>query len=119
MSRDDYDEDDRPRRRPREDDEPGIVRNRGSEPSIGMSVASMVLGIISVVIFCIWFISVPLAIMAIIFGSVGMNKGGKGMAIAGIVCGIAAIAILAIFVIIGLAVGPTWQPGPDMWKDWD
>jgi hypothetical protein len=115
MSRDDYEDDDRPRRRRRRDDDdyddmPRI--SRGGEESIGLSVTSMVLGIISLVIFCIWFISMPLAIMAIIFGSIGMSKGGKGMAIAGVVCAISAIFLFLVFLIIGLTAGPTWRLGP-------
>lgn len=65
----------------------------------GFSIASMVLGIISIVLFCIWYLSIPCAILAIIFGIVGMKKGGKGMAIAGLVLGIIAVAIVLIFVI--------------------
>jgi hypothetical protein len=118
MSRDDYYGDDRPRRRRRDDYEDdyddGIAR-RGEE-SIGLSVASMVLGIISAVIFCFWPISMPLAILAIIFGAIGMNKGGKGMGIAGMICGIAAIALFLIFLLIGLTAGPTWQPRQFWWR---
>lgn len=76
------------------------------QESKGLSIASMVLGIVSVVLFCIWYISVPCAILAIIFGIVGMKKGGRGMGIAGLVLGIVAIAILAIIYLlaaIGLA----------------
>ena len=65
----------------------------------GFSIASMVLGIISIVLFCIWYLSIPCAILAIIFGIVGMKKGAKGMAIAGLVLGIIAVAIVGIFVI--------------------
>ncbi len=76
------------------------------QESKGLSIASMVLGIISVVLFCIWYISVPCAILAIIFGIVGMKKGGRGMGIAGLVLGIVALAILAVIYLlaaIGLA----------------
>jgi hypothetical protein len=56
-------------------------------------VASLVLGIISLPAFC----AIIPAVLAIIFGVIGYNQvtrsgaegGGKGMAIAGIVCGIA------------------------------
>ena len=65
----------------------------------GFSIASMVLGIISIVLFCIWYLSIPCAILAIIFGIVGMKKGAKGMAIAGLVLGIIAVAIVGIFLI--------------------
>ncbi len=34
----------------------------------GLSIAAMVLGIISVALFCIWYIALPCAILAIVFG---------------------------------------------------
>ena len=63
----------------------------------GLCIASMVLGIISIVLFCIWYISVPCAILAIIFGILGMKSSFKGMAIAGIITG--ALGILFTIVI--------------------
>ncbi len=71
-----------------------------TQESKGLSIASMVLGIISVVLFCIWYISVPCAILAIIFGIVGMKKGGRGMGVAGLVLGIVALAILVIIYLL-------------------
>ena len=73
------------------------------QESKGLSIASMVLGIISVVLFCIWYISVPCAILAIIFGIIGKKKGAKGMATAGLVLGIVALAILAIIYLLAIA----------------
>lgn len=70
----------------------------------GFSIASMVLGIISIVLFCIWYLSIPCAILAIIFGIVGMKKGARGMAIAGLVLGIIAVAMVAILYILA-AIG--------------
>ena len=72
------------------------------QESKGLSIASMVLGIISLVLFCLWYVSLPCAILAIIFAIVGMKKGGKGMAIAGLVTGIVAICLYVL--IFGLAV---------------
>ena len=68
-----------------------------------LSIASMVLGIISVVLFCIWYLSIPCAILAIIFGIIGRKKGAKGMATAGLVLGIIALAILVVIYILALA----------------
>lgn len=72
------------------------------EEKKGLSIAAMVLGIISIVLFCIWYVSLPCAILAIIFGIVGMKKGGKGMAIAGLVLGIIAVALDGL-AILGVA----------------
>lgn len=66
----------------------------------GLSIAAMVLGIVSVALFCLWYLSIPCAILAIIFGVIGGKKGGKGMAKAGLILGIIAIA-LDILVIVG------------------
>lgn len=68
----------------------------------GMSIASLILGILSLVLFCFWYISLPCAIVAIILGAIGRKKGGKGMGTAGIVLG--AIAIVLVVVILILAV---------------
>ena len=78
--------------------------------SSGMAVASMVLGIIAVVLFCFWYVSIPCAILAIILGIVARNKAkrgeadGQGMATAGLVCGIISIA-LALLIILLAVIG--------------
>lgn len=68
----------------------------------GLSIASMVLGIVSVVLCCLWYVSLPCAILAIIFGVIGMKRDGKGMAIAGLVLGIVSVAwyLLAVLGVI-------------------
>lgn len=59
----------------------------------GFAIASLVLGIISLVIWCLWMISIPCSILALIFGILAVKKPGKGMAIAGIITGSIALAI--------------------------
>jgi hypothetical protein len=69
--------------------------------SNGFCVASLVLGIISLPSFCL---VIP-AMLAIIFGIIGYNQvsksgaegGGKGMAIAGIVCGAIGCLIFVLY----------------------
>ncbi len=77
----------------------------------GFCIASMVLGIIALVCFCVWYISIPCAILAIIFGVIGIKSTSKGMAVAGLVTGsiglIVSIAIFLFLVIVGMAVGFT------------
>jgi hypothetical protein len=74
------------------------------QPKPGLSIASLVLGISAVLVSLFWFISIPVGVLAIILGIIGIKKGGKGMAIAGIVTGtlgvVAAAIILMIFVSI-------------------
>ena len=74
---------------------------RQDEPK-GLAITSMVLGIVSLVIP---FVGLLTAILAIIFGAVSRshNEGGRGMAIAGIVCGIIAL-VGGIVIIILIAV---------------
>ena len=59
----------------------------------GLTIAALVLGIVSIVLWCIWFVSIPCAIIALVFGIVSIKKKGKGMAIAGIVTGSIALVI--------------------------
>ena len=72
-------------------------------PGKGQGVASMVLGIISLVLFCIWYIALPCAIIGLVLGAVGSSKAKKagmknGMATAGIVmsCIALGLALLAV-----------------------
>jgi Domain of unknown function (DUF4190) len=78
-----------------------------SERRTGRAVAAMVLGIISIPTAIIWFVSVPLGILAIVMGNIALTDARRsgfvntGQAKAGIWCGIAgillSIAIVAIY----------------------
>lgn len=74
-----------------------------SEPpgGIGFGIASMVLGIISLVLFCTC-INIPLAIMAIIFGVIHINRkvGSIGFSIAGIVTSIISVILTVVMVVV-------------------
>lgn len=77
----------------------------------GMAVASMVLGIVSIVMLCCsQYISLPCAIIGLILGIIYKKNNGKnGMATAGVVCSIVSLvisilAIIASVVFLG-AVG--------------
>ena len=67
----------------------------------GFAIASMVLGIISVLCCCINYVSIVIAVIAVVFFVVDRKTNGKsnGMAIAGLVLGIFGIAsgVLSIF----------------------
>ena len=59
--------------------------------SAGLAIASMVLGIVALVLSCcVPVVTFICALLAVILGGVSLAKkmGGKGMAIAGLVCGI-------------------------------
>ncbi|HTR56237.1 MAG TPA: DUF4190 domain-containing protein, partial [Kofleriaceae bacterium] len=64
----------------------------------GLAVASMVLGILAIVFFWLGPLCWILAVLAIIFGAIGIGKAnkvgkGKGMAIAGLACGLLGVLI--------------------------
>jgi hypothetical protein len=71
----------------------------------GMGTAALVLGILGIVLFFFPYISVILALLGVIFGGIGIqraNRGeanNKGMAIAGLVCGIVGLVISIILLI--------------------
>ena len=75
----------------------------------GFCIASMVLGIVALVFFCIWYVSIPCAILAIIFGVLGIKSTGKGMAIAGLITGsiglVVSILIIVFLFVFGVAIG--------------
>ncbi len=76
----------------------------------GLSIASLVLGIVSIVFCFIYVISIPCAILALTFGIICLKSETKGMAIAGIVTGaislvLRALIVLFIFTIIALSIG--------------
>jgi len=69
--------------------------------SVGLAVASMVLGILSIVCWCNLYLSLPMGIVGLVLGVVSVkgDKGGKGMAITGIVLSIVCIALVALAII--------------------
>jgi len=70
----------------------------------GMAVTAMVLGILAIILCWVPFLNWLLALLAIIFGAIGISvankrQSGKGMAIAGLVCG-AIGAIIGILLVL-------------------
>ena len=80
-------------------EEENVVKTEEQKNS-GMSIAGLVLGIIAVVTFCIWYISIPCAILAIIFSAIGKKKGGKGMSKAGLILGIVSLIVCVVFYVV-------------------
>ncbi|MFF1961691.1 DUF4190 domain-containing protein [Streptomyces sp. NPDC058220] len=72
-------------------------------PANGMGITAMVLGIISVVIFCIWGVGIILGVLALIFGIIGRRRAQRGeatnggMALAGIILGAIGAVVSAAF----------------------
>lgn len=77
----------------------------------GLAIASLVCGIISIPGGCCCsFLSIPIAIAAVIMGIIGINKinrephiySGKGLAIGGIVTGGVALVFGVVMLIVGM-----------------
>lgn len=88
---------DRPRYRPR------YRRPRRRDEGQGMGIAAFVCGLVACCFFCLWFLSGPLALVAIVLGAIANSKGGrggKGFAVAGIVLGIVAILLLVLTIFV-------------------
>ena len=73
----------------------------------GFAVASLVLGIVSVAIFCVVYVSIPAAIIAIVLGAIGLKSTKRGAAITGMICGVVAITlgVLAAAAVAALVLG--------------
>ncbi len=81
-------------------------------PGKGLGIASMVVGIVSLVLFCEWIIAIPCGILGIILGAVGKSKAKaagiqNGPALAGIICssiglGLAILFLVFIFFMVGM-----------------
>lgn len=72
----------------------------------GFSIASMVLGILSLVLCCIPYLPTVLGIIGIVLAVISLRKQapGKGMAIAGLVCSLITVALFLIGLIFGAAI---------------
>lgn len=72
----------------------------GGQPNVGLGIASMILGILSIVSFCFWPISGLLSLVAILLGS--LARGG-GMAKAGIITAIVGIVFNVGFIVVAVS----------------
>lgn len=83
-------------------EENDVKQTNAVTESKGLSIASMVLGIVSVVTLCASYVSIVCAVLAIILGIIGRKKGGKGMAMAGLVLGIITLSIDILIVVFAV-----------------
>ncbi|WP_228031631.1 DUF4190 domain-containing protein, partial [Streptomyces phyllanthi] len=88
------------------------------EPSNGMGIASLSLGIIGAVLFCLWPLAIVLGALALIFGVIGHGKARRGeatnpgQALAGMICGAVGIA-LGLLALLYFVVLPEGGGGAD------
>lgn len=78
--------------------------NQPQQAPKGFAIAALVLGIVSIVFCCLWYISIPTGVVGIILGVMGRKKctTAQGMATAGLVLSIIG-AVLSILLITILA----------------
>lgn len=75
------------------------------QQSTGFAVTSLVTGIVGLVFAWVPFLGVVLGVIAVTFGGISLRRGqqgkagGKGMAVAGLVTGILAVAVFAVLAI--------------------
>ena len=82
------------------------MQPQAPQGGVGLSVTSMVLGILSLLLFCWWtYVALAVAIIGLILGIVAVHgrKAGRGMAIAGIVTSAIALALVVIVLILAAA----------------
>jgi hypothetical protein len=77
--------------------------------SQGLSIASLVLGIISIVVSFAGFLSGIPGVLAIIFGAVSLKSPGRKKSIAGIITGSIGIVLSILIVVIVLTALPALQ----------
>jgi hypothetical protein len=75
----------------------------------GMAVAGLVLGIVAVVFSCFTWVDMFVAVLAIVFGALGIQSSRKKMAIVGLILGIVGIifAVIWMFLLLNMMDDPT------------
>lgn len=69
----------------------------------GLHIASLVLGIISIITAAFWYITLPAGILAIIFGVKAIKRTGSKIGKAGLITGIIGLSLFA-FIYISLTL---------------
>lgn len=76
--------------------------------SNALAIVALVFGILSLTVGCCCWTHIPFGLTAVICGALGMKKAsetgtGKGMALAGLICGGIALVLYTILALIGIA----------------
>ncbi len=73
------------------------------EKKLAMPVASLVLGIISILTSLFWYLTLPTGVLAIVFGVKSIRKVGSRLAKAGLILGIIGLSLF-VLVYIGFTI---------------
>lgn len=63
----------------------------------GLSVASLTLGIISLILYGFWYVTMPAGILALIFGGKAVKKTGSKLAKAGIITATVGLSLFILY----------------------
>lgn len=77
------------------------MEEKNKNNSTAMNIASLVLGIISIISFLFWYMSLPTGILATVFGAKAIKRSGSGLGKSGLALGIIGISLSA-FIYISL-----------------
>lgn len=81
-----------------------LIENQTPVDRKGFAVLSLILGIISIVLACFWFISIPCGIIAVILGVMSKKSTKPNVSLSGLVTGSIGIFISIIIIIVFFAV---------------
>ena len=81
-----------------------ILENQTPTDRKGLAVLSLILGIISIVLACFWFVSIPCGIIAVILGVMAKKSTKPNISISGLVTGCIGIFISILIIIIFFTV---------------
>lgn len=82
----------------------GPMADHSQSRTEGLAIAGMVLGILALVSVCFWFFAIPCAVVGLVLSAVGMKSTQRQMAIAGLVCSMAAVALTLVLPMILVAL---------------
>lgn len=87
----------------------GIFADNRQKSARAMGIASMTLGILSLVLCCaLWYVSFVIAVTGLILGIISQKKAGNGFAVAGIVTSSCGILLAVVCAMISYIFADIW-----------
>ncbi|WP_299024943.1 DUF4190 domain-containing protein [uncultured Thermanaerothrix sp.] len=75
----------------------------------GLAIASLVLGLITLLAWCLPICGAPLAIAGIITGILGLNSASRGMAIVGLILSGLGLVLSIVNSVVGVLLAPQFS----------